>query len=106
MQSYKQRKSGHVYILRCADGSYYTGSTSNLEGRLSLHNAGRIGGYTQTRRPVRLVYSQWFAEIADAVSAERRIKGWTRRKKEALIAGDYELLVLLSKSRSRRAGRE
>ena len=91
-------KVGYVYILRCADGSYYTGSTSNIEQRTAQHEAGELGGYAASRRPLALVFVQQFADIRDAISAERQIKGWSRRKKEALIASDYDLLSLLSKS--------
>ena len=86
-----------VYILRCADGSYYVGSTRNsLEDRVAQHHAGNFDGYTSSRRPVKLVFQQDFDRITDAIAAERQLKGWGRAKKEALIAGDYELLHLLS----------
>jgi len=89
--------NAYVYILRCADDSYYVGSTrGSLEDRVAQHNAGNFGGYTSTRRPVKLVFQQDFNRITDAIAAERQIKGWSRAKKEALIAGDYELLRLLS----------
>jgi len=91
----------YVYIVRCCDGSLYTGSTrGHLEDRINQHNAASFGGYTSTRRPVKLVYSEHFDRITDAVSAERQIKGWSRAKKEALIRGDFERLKALS-SRSR-----
>jgi putative endonuclease len=61
------------------------------------HNAGRYGGYTATRRPVELVFSQWFERITDAIAAERQVKGWSRAKKEALIRGDFEALKMLAK---------
>jgi putative endonuclease len=90
-----------LYILRCADGSYYTGTArASLEQRVSEHNAGRYGGYTAQRRPVILVFSQWFDRITDAISAERQIKGWSRAKKEALIKGELARLPGLSKRRS------
>jgi len=73
----------HVYILRCADGSYYCGTArQGLELRVAEHNAGTFGGYTSTRRPVVLVYSEWFQQITDAIAAERQIKGWSRAKKK------------------------
>ncbi len=97
-------KSGWVYILLCADGSYYTGSTSNLEQRVAQHRSGELGGYTASRLPVSVVFVQQFADIRNAVNAERQIKGWTRRKKQALISGDYDSLPFLSKSRKTRAG--
>ncbi len=89
-----------VYILRCSDGSYYVGSArGSLERRIEQHDAGAFPGYTSDRRPVTLVYSESFERIADAVAAERKIKGWTRAKKEALIAGDLDRLRILSRSR-------
>jgi len=90
-----------LYILECADGSYYCGTARDgLERRLGEHNAGHYGGYTATRRPVKLVYSEWFARITDAIAAERQIKGWSRVKKEALIRGDFRALrVLASRKR-------
>ena len=90
-----------VYILRCADGSYYVGSTrTSLEERMAQHDLGHFGGYTAKRRPVTLVWSQDFDRITDAIAAERRLKGWSRAKKEALIAGDLALLRELAKCRS------
>ena len=87
-----------VYMLRCRDGSYYVGSTrATVELRLSQHNSGLIEGYTRSRLPVRLLYSQYFDRIVDAVAAERRIKGWSRVKKEALVAGDWKRIEALSR---------
>jgi putative endonuclease len=89
------------YILRCADGSYYTGTSrsKDLKTRVSQHNQGIFGGYTGKRRPVALVYSAHFDSIVDAITYERQVKGWSRAKKEALIRGDFEALQSLSKSR-------
>jgi putative endonuclease len=88
----------HVYMLRCADDSYYVGSArSGLERRLAEHNSGTYGGYTSKRLPVVIVWSEHFLNITDAIAAERQIKGWSRSKKEALIRGDYELIRLLAK---------
>ena len=90
--------SAFVYILRCADGKYYVGSTrDSLEKRVAEHNSGFYGGFTAGRRPVELVWAQEFDRITDAIAAERQLKGWSRAKKEALIAGDPELLRHLSK---------
>jgi putative endonuclease len=90
-----------VYILRCADGSYYCGTArQGLELRVAEHNSGHYGGYTATRRPVTLVFSQWFERIVDAIAAERQIKGWSRAKKEALMRGDFDDLRLLSRRSS------
>ena len=87
-----------VYILRCSDGSFYVGSTrDSLEARVAKHNSGFYGGYTVSRRPVELIWSQDFDRITDAIAAERQLKGWGRAKKEALIAGDMDLLRILSK---------
>jgi putative endonuclease len=94
----------YLYILLCADGSYYVGTTiSGLDRRIAEHQAGTFGGYTSTRRPVALVYHQHFVRLDDAAAAERRIKGWRREKKEALIRGDFALLPALSR-RGAKAG--
>ncbi len=91
----------YVYILRCSDGKYYVGSTrASLETRMAEHNAGTLGGFTKSRRPVVLAYSEHFDRITDAVAAERRLKGWSRMKKEALIRGDLERLKLLARNRT------
>src|SRR5262245_2473550 len=90
-----------LHILRCVDGSYYTGTTRDeLERRVAEHNAGHFGGFTATRRPVTLVFSQWFERITDAIAAERQVKGWSRAKKEALIRGDFAALPGLSRRQS------
>jgi len=90
--------SAYVYILRCADGSYYVGTTrDSLEKRINEHRAGAFDGYTACRRPVTLMFYEVFEQIEDAVSAERQIKGWRREKKEALIRGDYAALRSLAR---------
>lgn len=90
-----------VYIVRCADGSYYTGSTrAFLEERIAQHNAGSFNGYTACRRPVKLVFHQEFDRITDAIAAERQLKNWSRAKKEALIRGDFEALRRLAQSKN------
>ena len=88
-----------TYILRCADGSYYTGHTDNLETRLSQHQSGFYGGYTCDRRPLRLMWSDYFNSGDEALAAERQIKGWSRAKKEALIARDWHRVSELARSR-------
>jgi putative endonuclease len=91
----------YVYIVRCCDGSLYTGSTrGSLDDRINQHNEGSFGGYTLTRRPVTLIYSEYFDRIVDAISAERQIKGWNRAKKEALVDRDMNRLVALAARRS------
>lgn len=79
-----------VYILECSDKSYYTGHTDNLENRVAQHEGKMIAGcYTSTRLPLQLVFSQTFPTRLEALTAERQIKGWSRKKKEALIRGDW-----------------
>jgi tRNA/rRNA methyltransferase len=78
-----------AYVVRCADDSYYTGHTDDLERRIGQHNLGEIPGYTQTRRPVELMWSQEFPSRQEALAAEFQVKGWSRRKKEALSRGDW-----------------
>ena len=85
-----------VYILKCADRSYYTGCTIDLDQRLGQHADGTFGGYTSTRLPVEMVWSNEFQSIREAADFERRVKRWSRAKKEALIRGDYDDLPRLS----------
>src|ERR1700737_127217 len=90
-----------LYILRCSDGSYYVGTTrDSLESRIAQHNAGAFQGYTASRRPVELIFSQWFDRITDAIENERKLKKWSRAKKEAFVRGDYATLQRLSARRS------
>jgi putative endonuclease len=97
--------SAFVYILRCADGSYYVGSArgDSLDKRIGEHQGGENPGYTSTRRPVTLVFAEQFGRITDAIDAERRIKGWSRAKKDALIRGDWSLVQWLAKRPGGRA---
>lgn len=90
----------YVYMLRCADDSYYVGSARRgLERRLSEHNNGTYGGYTAKRLPVALVWSEHFLNVTDAIAVERQIKGWSRAKKEALMRSDYAAVRELAKRR-------
>lgn len=92
-----------VYILRCADGSYYVGFTrSSPDQRLAIHRSGAVKGYTSSRLPVDMVWCAEFNREAEAFMAERRIKGWSRAKKQALIAGDWDEIQRLA---GRRGGR-
>ncbi|WP_048645209.1 GIY-YIG nuclease family protein [Nitratireductor soli] len=94
-----------VYILRCADGTYYAGLTKQeIEGRVWEHNEGIYDGYTKSRRPVELMFTETYDRILDAIARERQIKGWSRAKKEALIALDYEALPDLARNRQGEAG--
>ena len=90
-----------VYILRCVDGSYYTGVAQiDLERRVAEHNAGTYDGWTAKRRPVSLVFAEEFPLAVQAIEMEQRIKRWSRAKKQALIARDWHKLRELSRSRS------
>jgi predicted GIY-YIG superfamily endonuclease len=92
-----------VYILECADGSFYVGQTKNLILRLRAHEAGTASTHTRKRRPVRLVYSELQRSREAAAQRERQLKGWTHRKKEALVDGDLASLRVLSRSGGRRS---
>jgi putative endonuclease len=88
-----------VYILRCADGSYYTGHTDNIEKRIGEHAIGAIGNcYTFNRRPLELAFCQEFMTRAEALVSEQQIKGWSRKKKEAMIRGDWAEVSRLARS--------
>jgi putative endonuclease len=90
-----------VYILQCSDDSFYVGSATgnDLNRRIAQHQSGVFPGYTYTRRPVELVWSEHFERIVDAIAAERKLKGWTRAKKQALIRGDWSQVRHLAKRR-------
>ncbi len=90
-----------VYILRCADGSYYTGHTDDLGRRVAEHQAGTIPGYTHDRRPVELMWAQDFPTRIEALERERQVKDWSRVKKEALFAGDWDGVSAAARSRPR-----
>jgi putative endonuclease len=83
---------GWMYMLECADGTYYTGSTNNLEERLFQHQSGQGANHTKKRLPVKLVYFEEYPRIDDAFFREKQIQGWSRRKKKALINGEYNRL--------------
>ena len=89
-----------VYILKCSDGSYYTGHTDNLEKRISEHQIGKYAGYTSSRLPVQVVFAQFFASRIGAIAAELRIKKWSRKKKEALIQKNWKRLQYLARNYS------
>jgi len=86
-----------MYILQCADGSYYVGSTVELEHRIWQHNEGIGAKYTACRRPVKLVFAVEYENIADAYYREKQVQGWSRAKREALIHCHYETLPELAK---------
>ena len=87
-----------MYILECADGSYYTGSTNNLERRLQQHQNDGGANYTKKHLPVKLVYFEEFQRIDEAFYREKQVQGWSRKKKEALINGCFDKLSSLSKN--------
>ncbi len=90
-----------VYILRCADGSYYTGHTDDLEMRIAQHVEGAIPScHTHSRRPVQCIFAQDHVSREEALTAERQIKGWSRKKKEAMMRGDWAEVSRLGRSRT------
>ncbi|NYF97411.1 GIY-YIG nuclease family protein [Janibacter cremeus] len=89
----------HVYILRCGDGSYYVGSTRNLQHRMHQHGSGHGSRYTSTRMPVELVWAHETELVTEAYALEKRIQGWSRAKREALIRGDFAALPGLARRR-------
>ena len=91
----------YVYLLKCKDGSYYVGVTSNVDRRVTEHNAGKYpDAYTYRLRPVELVWYQDFLDPNQAIVFEKKIKKWSRAKKEALINGEYDLLPFLSECKN------
>jgi len=86
-----------MYILECADGSYYVGSTKDLERRISEHQEGLGAKYTSKRLPVKLIYGEEYDRIDDAFYREKQVQGWRRAKSEALINGEPDLLPALAK---------
>jgi putative endonuclease len=94
-------KDYFVYILKCSDDSYYTEVTNNLDRRIVEHQTGIIKGYTSSRLPIRLVYLNKLFDINQAIKVEKQIKGWNRKKKEALIEGNFDLLVELLNQKSK-----
>ena len=89
---------GYMYILLCANGSYYTGSTIDLERRLTQHQNGEGANHTKKHLPVTLVYYEEYPRIDTAFYREKQVQGWSRKKKEALIEGNSELLPELAKA--------
>jgi predicted GIY-YIG superfamily endonuclease len=86
-----------VYILQCADNSYYTGHTDSLEKRIGEHQTGTSHGYTSHRLPVKYVWSQECTSREEALTAELQVKSWSRKKKEAMIRGDWNEVSALAK---------
>jgi putative endonuclease len=86
-----------MYILECSDGTYYVGSTKDLEYRISEHQGGKGAKHTSRRLPIKLVYSEEYERVADACTREKQVQNWSRAKREALINGNQESLPKLAK---------
>src|SRR4051812_28558807 len=86
----------HMYILECADGTFYTGSTVDLAERLWQHENGIGANYTSKRLPVKLIYFEKFNHVENAFHREKQVQGWNRAKKRALIAKHGDILSDLS----------
>ena len=99
-------RTGHVYILKCSDVSFYVGVTNDVMHRVSQHQNGETKGYTHTRRPVKLVWDSGEIPILDAIALEKQIKGWRRDKKIALINNEWERLPELAQPYWKRVGKE
>jgi putative endonuclease len=93
-------KKGYMYILRCANNAYYTGSTVDLERRLNQHQNGEGSNFTRKYRPVELVYYEEHERIEQAFYREKQVQGWTRAKKESLIKGETNLLHKLAECKN------
>ena len=93
------QSSYYTYILQCSDQSYYVGSTQDIAQRMDIHNSGNGPRYTAARLPVKLLYSEQYDTLGEAVRRERQVKKWGRAKKEALIAQNKDELKRLSKRR-------
>ncbi|SEQ51344.1 putative endonuclease [Hyunsoonleella jejuensis] len=93
--------SYYVYILKCSDNSYYTGITNNLDKRFNEHEHGKFRDcYTYKRRPVEVKLYETFNDVLQAIYFEKKIKKWTRAKKEALINGNFDMLQILAECRN------
>jgi predicted GIY-YIG superfamily endonuclease len=95
-----------AYILRCADGKIYTGHTDNLDRRIGEHQTGGHCDFTSRRLPVECVWSEAFPSRIEALEAERIVSGWSRGKKEALIAGDWSMISFLARPPKERGVRD
>ena len=93
-------KKGFVYILECSDGTFYTGSTNNMELRLTQHQNGVGAKYTSKRLPVNLIYIEEFTNISEAFYKEKQIQGWSRKKKLTLIKNKMEYLPKFSECKN------
>lgn len=96
----KQFMKGHLYILKCSDGSYYTGSTIDLDKRMVEHQEGKGANHTKKRLPVEMLYVEEYLRIDTAFYREKQIQGWSRAKKEALINVELEALPSLAECKN------
>ena len=94
----------HVYMLKCSDGSFYVGSTRDLERRMLEHMSGEGAAYTRSRQPVELVFAEEYERVDEAYTREKQLQGWSRAKRQALIDRSYGALPGLSRSLYRRRG--
>ena len=92
--------SGWMYILECADGSYYTGSTNDLQRRFIEHQNGLCSNHTRKRLPVKLLYSEAYPRVEQAFYSEKQVQGWNRKKKEALVEGRLQELPELAECKN------
>jgi putative endonuclease len=99
-------KKGYMYILKCSDNSYYTGSTTDLEIRFEEHQSGLGSNYTKRRLPVELIYYEEYDRIDEAFYREKQIQGWSYRKKQALIEDQVEILPYLAKKIFRKRNKD
>jgi len=100
IQNVETGKQGYMYLLQCADGSFYTGSTNNLQRRIEEHKSGEGAKFTKENFPIKLVYYETFDRVDLAFNREKQVQGWSRAKKIALINGDKEQLISLSKNKT------
>lgn len=96
----------YLYILECANGAYYTGSTNHLERRIYQHQQGEGSNFTKKHRPVKLVYFEEYERIDEAFHREKQVQGWNRKKKKALINGEFHKLPELAKCRKDKMNQE
>jgi predicted GIY-YIG superfamily endonuclease len=89
----------YLYILKCADATLYLGHTDNLDERMRQHDAGKSDTYTASRRPLQLLHTEEFETRYEALTMERKLKGWSRAKKLAYIAGDWDTVCALARNR-------
>ncbi|MDE2024218.1 MAG: GIY-YIG nuclease family protein [Gammaproteobacteria bacterium] len=88
-----------LYVLECADGTFYIGHTDNLSRRLQQHEQSKVDAYTARRLPLKLIHAEEFESRYEALTMERKLKGWSRAKKQAYMSGDWEAVAKLAKGK-------